>query len=190
MGRRENAQRTEQTTNDRSTHTRSHMAECVRGVLRGVSSRSTSSLHCELRIESPYLEVLVLLSGTEESTGAIVEARHSYTLDAPYLHGKLIGGMKTSLELEDCCMRLLRTCFGTGRMERAFPSAVKGITVSIFMLFTIHIPCQHCQNSDSPQYSTLPLLMEFPIHSRPPWTRTWTATMSEAELPTGHFVAP
>ncbi|CAE7725474.1 KCNJ8 [Symbiodinium pilosum] len=32
-------------------------------------------------IESPYLEVLVLLSGTEESTGAIVEARHSYTLD-------------------------------------------------------------------------------------------------------------
>mmetsp|Transcript_55562 Transcript_55562/g.132855 ORF Transcript_55562/g.132855 Transcript_55562/m.132855 type:complete len:403 (+) Transcript_55562:55-1263(+) len=31
--------------------------------------------------QSPYLEVLVLLSGTEESTGAVVEARHSYTLD-------------------------------------------------------------------------------------------------------------
>mmetsp|Transcript_19721 Transcript_19721/g.37080 ORF Transcript_19721/g.37080 Transcript_19721/m.37080 type:complete len:409 (-) Transcript_19721:183-1409(-) len=31
--------------------------------------------------ESPYLEVLVLLSGTEESTGAVIEARHSYTLD-------------------------------------------------------------------------------------------------------------
>lgn len=31
--------------------------------------------------QSPYLEVLVLLSGTEESTGAVVEARHSYTLE-------------------------------------------------------------------------------------------------------------
>ena len=43
----------------------------------------TTDETASLRIESPYLEVLVLLSGTEESTGAIVEARHSYTLDAP-----------------------------------------------------------------------------------------------------------
>eukprot|EP00440_Ansanella_granifera_P028349 gb/GFBE01030808.1/.p1 GENE.gb/GFBE01030808.1/~~gb/GFBE01030808.1/.p1 ORF type:complete len:404 (+),score=47.03 gb/GFBE01030808.1/:1-1212(+) len=31
--------------------------------------------------QSPYLEILVLLSGTEESTGSVIEARHSYTLD-------------------------------------------------------------------------------------------------------------
>ena len=43
-----------------------------------------NSLGWCLRSQSPYLEVLVLLSGTEESTGAVVEARHSYTLEDPW----------------------------------------------------------------------------------------------------------
>eukprot|EP00928_Gymnodinium_smaydae_P029771 TRINITY_DN22329_c0_g1_i1.p2 TRINITY_DN22329_c0_g1~~TRINITY_DN22329_c0_g1_i1.p2 ORF type:complete len:417 (+),score=77.24 TRINITY_DN22329_c0_g1_i1:116-1366(+) len=35
-------------------------------------------------LESPYLEILVLLSGTEDATASSIEARHSYTLDDMY----------------------------------------------------------------------------------------------------------
>ncbi|CAJ1334085.1 unnamed protein product [Effrenium voratum] len=45
-----------------------------------MGNRDRDAIH-QPRSQSPYLEVLVLLSGTEESTGAVVEARHSYTLD-------------------------------------------------------------------------------------------------------------